>query len=450
VTIESNRKSWYSYPVLTIGIGKFLKLIVPKALPAWLAALLFAASCAAGLAGSVSYSVVWERTLVDGKYQLPRALIRTSDGGYALAGYGSVELVPGGVGVSTGFWTVKFDRDGKVKWQRAFAAEAPKRREEAYTLTETRDGDLLVVGITESDSLAGGPLGNTSDPRSPSISQIGFAVKYGGDGTLLWKKALGSAEGKPTNWFYAVASVGTGHVLAGKTNIDNSKKMVAWALRVIKLNDSGDVIWDRTVPDGDFSIRAESISRKIVPTHDGGFVVAVGPADNNYPNIRKMDIVSDAGKLMGDASLQRAVMLKFDAQGRVIKRAELPGATEHLAFGSNAGGYIVSGYDGLLWYGFFDTDLNLKWKKAITPAMKINAFYPAPDGGFYGVGATSQLAIAHISPSGELRQRTVFGVPDDTEGRDIAPGDTPDEFVVLWSRIPQTRAGLMKLRVPVQ
>jgi hypothetical protein len=163
-----------------------------------------------------------------------------------------------------------------------------------------------------------------------------------------------------------------------------------------------------------------------------------------------MDIVSDTGKSMGNTSLQRMVLLKFDGQGQLVKRAEIPAATEHLAFGANANGYIVSGYYKLLWYAFFDNDLNLKWKRAVTPAMKINAFYPAPDGGFYGVGETSQLAIAHISPSGELSQQTVSGAPSNTEGRDIAPSDRPDEFVVLWSRIVRTRAGLMKLRVPVQ
>jgi len=347
---------------------------------------------------------------------------------------------------------VRFDRDGKVKWQRAFAAEPPKREEEAETLIETRDGGLLVVGTTKSDSLAGKPLGDTNDPRSSSTSRIGFAIKYGGDGTLLWKKQLSTAEEKPSNWIYAVSSTDAGYIVAGTTKMPLApgSQSIVWVLRVLKLNDSGDIEWDRTISDREFSIRAESVSRKIVPTRDGGFVMAVGPADNNYPSIRKMDIVSDAGKFMGDASLQRAVIMKFDGQGRVVKRAELPAATEHLAFGANANGYVVSGYHKLLWYAFFDNDLNLKWKRAVTPAMKINAFYPAPDGGFYGVGATSQLAIAHISPSGGLRQQTIFGVPDDTEGRDVAPGDRPDEFVVLWSRIPQTRAGLMKLRVPVQ
>ena len=433
----------------------FLKLIKLKVLAVLLAAPLLTASCAVGPAGSVGYSIVWERTLVDGRQQLPRALIRTSDGGYALAGYGSVDLVPGGVGVSTGFWTIRLDRDGKMLWQRAFAAEAPKRREEAYTLTETRDGGLLVIGTTESDSLAGRPLGDSNDSRSATSSQVGFAIKYDSDGNLLWKKALDSAVGKPSDWFYAAASLEAGYILAGKTMMQYndpstlSGQNVAWILRVLKLTDSGDVIWDRTVPDGKFSIREESISRKIVSTPDGGFVIAVGPADRSYRNARRMDIVSDTGKVMGQAAVQRVVMLKLDREGRVTKRSELPAATEHLALGANANGYIVSGYANLLWYAFFDNDLNLKWRRTVVEANRINAFYTAPDGGFYGTGSTSQLAIVHISPTGEFRQQTIFGLPGDSEGRDIAPGDRPDELVVLWSRIVRTRAGLMKLRVPV-
>ncbi len=427
-----------------------------KVFAALLVVLFLTTSCAIGPTSSVDYSVVWERALVDGRQQLPRALIRTSDGGYAVAGYGSVDLVPGGVGVSTGFWTVRLDRDGRIQWQRAFAAEAPKRGEEAYTLAETREGGLLVVGTTQTDSLAGRPLGIISDPRSSTSSRIGFAIKYSSNGTLLWKKALGSAEAKPSNWFYAAAAIETGYILAGTTKMpyqdptSPSGQNIAWVLRVLKLNELGDVVWDRTIPDGTFSIREESISHKVMPTLDGGFVVAVGPADDNYRYIRKMDIVSDTGKVMGQAAVQRAVMLKLDREGRVTKRSELPAATEHLAVGASANGYIISGYANLLWYAFFDNDLNLKWRRTVVEANRINAFYPAPDGGFYGTGSTSQLAIVHISPTGEFRQQTIFGLPGDSEGRDIAPGDRPDELVVLWSRIVRTRAGLIKLRVPVQ
>jgi hypothetical protein len=423
---------------------------------ALIVALFLITACATGPTSSLTYSVIWDRSLVDGKYQIPEALIRTSDGGYALAGYGSIDLVPGGVGVSPGFWTVRFDRDGKILWQRAFGAEAPKRREEASTLTETRDGGLLVVGTTQSDSLAGRPLGDSNDPRSATSSRVGFAIKYGNDGSLLWKKALDSAAGRTSDWFYAAASLEGGYILAGKTMMHYkdpstlSGRSVAWVLRVLKLTDSGDVAWDRTIPEGKLSIREESVSRKILPTPDGGFVVAIGPSDRSYRDARKMNIVSDTGKVTGEAAFQRAVILKLDSQGRVVKRSEVAAATEHLALGGNSHGYILSGYDALLWYAFFDSDLNLKWKRAVTHAMRIDAFHPAPDGGFYGVGATSQLAIAHISPSGELRQETIFGAPDGSVGRDVAPGDRPEELVVLWSRIVRTRAGLMKLRVSVQ
>lgn len=435
------------------SLGEEMKLLT---LIPVIVALLLATSCASLPGSSISYSTVWEHELVDGKKQVPRALIRTSDGGYAVAGYGSVELVPGGIGEGTGFWTVRLDRDGKILWQRAFAAEAPKREEGAYTLTETRDGGLLVVGMTESDSLAGWPLGATNDPRSGTRGQLGFLVAYSKDGALLWKKTLASVEQEPSDWFYAVSSNENGYFLAGKTMMSYkdpstpSGQNVAWVLRILRLNDVGNVVWDHTIPEGEFSIRGERISREIVPTVDGGFVVAVELADNSHRSARKMDIVSDDGKVLGKTLLQRAVILKFDRDGQLIKRAEIPAAAEHLALGANANGYIVAGHEELLWYAFFDNDLNLKWKRAFVQPLWINAFWPAPDGGFYGAGMVSQLAIAHISPTGELSQQVIHGMPDSSEGRDIAPGDSPEELVVLWSRIVRTRAGIIKLRVPVQ
>jgi hypothetical protein len=417
--------------------------------------LLLTVSCTSLPNNSISYSAEWDRELVDGKAQLPRALIRTSDGGYAVAGYGPVELVPGGVGVGVGFWTVKLDQNGKVLWQRAFAADAPKREEGAYTLAETRDGGVLVVGMTQSDSLAGQSLGATADPSSGTRGRLGFLIAYGKDGALLWKKTLPSADRQPSDWFFAASTVADGYLLAGMsiTLFENSSfhsgKRAAYVLRILKLDLQGNVVWDRAVPDGEYSIMHLCVANKIVLTPDGGFLVAISSGDDDGDRA-KMDIVSDDGKVLGQSLLQRTVLVKFDHHGQLIKRAEFSAATEHIALGANADGYIVSGHEELLWYAFFDNDLNLKWKRAFVMPVWINSFWPAPDGGFYGAGMISQAAIAHISPTGELSQQIIHGMPDGSEGRDIAPGDRPDEFVVLWNRIVRTRAGLVKLRVPLQ
>lgn len=416
--------------------------------------LFLATSCTSLPGSSINYSAVWDRELVDGKAQLPRALIRTSDGGYAVAGYGPVELVPGGVGVGVGFWTVKLDQNGKILWQRAFAADAPKREEGAYILTETRDGGLLVVGMTESDSLAGRPLGDTADPNSGTWGQLGFLVAYSKDGALLWKKPLASTEAHPGDWFFAAATMADGYVLAGITKVFyedstlRSGKRPVSVLRILKLDLRGSVVWDRVAPDGEYSIMNLCVAKKIVLTPDGGFVVAISSGDNSRDR-RMMDIVTEDGKVLGQSLLQRTVVSKFDHNGQLIKRAEFPAATEHIALGANANGYIVSGHEELLWYAFFDNDLNMKWKRAFVMPLWMNTFWLAPDGGFYAAGMTSQLAIAHISPAGELSQQIIHGMPDSSEGQDIASGDRPDELVVLWSRIVRTRAGLVKLRVPV-
>jgi hypothetical protein len=418
-------------------------------------ALLLAASCASLPGSSISYSTMWDRSLVYNKKQLPQALIRTSDGGYAVAGYGLIELVPGGVGEGEGFWTVKLDRDGKILWQRAFAADAPKREEMAFTLTETPDGGLLVGGMTESDALAGRPLGDSEDPRSGTRGRLGFLIAYSKVGALLWKKTLANAEAHPSDWFFAAAPVTDGYLLAGMTKVYyedtfyRSGKRPANVLRILKLDLQGNVMWDRAVPDGEYSISDLCVAKKIALTPNGGFVVAISTIDNSRKR-PMMDIVTEDGKVLGQSLVQRTVVLKFDRDGQLVKRAEFPAATEHLALGANADGYIVAGHEELLWYAFFDHDLNLKWKRAFIRPLWINAFWPAPDGGFYGAGMVSQLAIAHISPTGELSQQIIHGMPDSSEGRDIAPGDRPDEMVVLWSRIVRTRAGIIKLRVPVQ
>ena len=79
-------------------------------------------------------------------YSVPaRALVRTSDGGYAMVGYTHVSLVKDGVGAGTGFWTIKVDAVGPKKWERAFAAPPPKRSEQAFALAEGGDGGKIVA-----------------------------------------------------------------------------------------------------------------------------------------------------------------------------------------------------------------------------------------------------------------------------------------------------------------
>ncbi|MDX9750137.1 MAG: hypothetical protein RBT71_03565 [Flavobacteriales bacterium] len=80
---------------------------------------------------------------------IPRALVHTSDGGYALAGYTASDNqhVTAPLG---GFdqWVVKTDAGGVMQWQRTLGGSDD---DEAFALEQTPDGGYIVAGLTNSD-----------------------------------------------------------------------------------------------------------------------------------------------------------------------------------------------------------------------------------------------------------------------------------------------------------
>ena len=98
-----------------------------------------------------------------------RALILTSDGGYALSGFSWSY----GAGLSD-FWLAKVDEEGRLAWERTFGGVA---RESAHSLVQTADGGYALAGWSESFS---------------SGDQF-WVVKTGPTGRQQWSRAYAQA-----------------------------------------------------------------------------------------------------------------------------------------------------------------------------------------------------------------------------------------------------------------
>ena len=99
--------------------------------------------------GSVGASLeMWSRTYGGTSVDSAEALVQTSDGGYALAGYTwhiDTEIHD--------FWLVKTNEYGDMEWNQTYGGEGI---EYAYALVETSDGGYALAGVqrssdTESD-----------------------------------------------------------------------------------------------------------------------------------------------------------------------------------------------------------------------------------------------------------------------------------------------------------
>jgi hypothetical protein len=92
----------------------------------------------------------WNRTYARTDGDKVHSLIVTSDGGYALAGESYTETF--GEGIEHDFWLVKTDGYGNVEWNQTYGGA---NREVAYALVETSDGGYALAGYTNSFGAGG-------------------------------------------------------------------------------------------------------------------------------------------------------------------------------------------------------------------------------------------------------------------------------------------------------
>jgi hypothetical protein len=139
-------------------------------------------------------NVEWNKTYGGAGADYARALVRTVDGGYALAGYTDSF----GAG-SYDFWLVKTDAFGGVQWNKTYGRAD---LDYAQAMVGTVDGGYALAGRTPA-SFGG-------------ISTRDFwLVKTDGLGNVEWNKTYG---GEFTDWAFAlVETVDGGYALAGAT-----------------------------------------------------------------------------------------------------------------------------------------------------------------------------------------------------------------------------------------
>jgi hypothetical protein len=87
-----------------------------------------------------SGNMEWSQTYGGAESDVSRDLIKTMDGGYALAGGTTLTDDSGD------FWLVKTDASGNMEWSQTY--ERPES-ELAYSLVEAHDGGYVLTGTTQ-------------------------------------------------------------------------------------------------------------------------------------------------------------------------------------------------------------------------------------------------------------------------------------------------------------
>jgi hypothetical protein len=244
--------------------------------------------------GSVgASSMMWSQTYGGAADDEATAVIQTSDGGYALAGYTN-SFGAGGYD----FWLVKTDAYGNMEWNQTYGGAVSER---ASSLVETSDGGYAIAGSTHFSSGPGAydcwlvktdAHGNTEWKQTYSgadneivsalveTSDGGYAystgvscqlVKTDAQGNIQWNRTYGG-EG-----FYSleslVATSDGGYALAG------SAGFITTSFWLVKTDEYGNMEWSN-----EYGEYGTSTARSLVETSDGGYALAgesnpFGPED---------------------------------------------------------------------------------------------------------------------------------------------------------------------------
>ena len=187
-------------------------------------------------------TIQWEKSYGFAGHDHSQSLLQTNDGGYFIGGYLDV-TASGGLGNETvttkhgvgEFWAQKLDASGNLEWRRYFGGSSNDR---IYKVLQAHDGNFLLIGSSESEDF---------DINNSNGSYDVWIVKIDTQGQMLWEKSFGGsgidngyAAVKTTDGNYLIAGTAIstdGNISASKGNSD------AW---VIKINDNGALLWEKS------------------------------------------------------------------------------------------------------------------------------------------------------------------------------------------------------------
>lgn len=167
------------------------------------------------------------------------AIIQTKDGGYTLGGY----TTGAGAGQDD-FWLIKTDSNGVILWNYTYGTSD---RDTLGNFVQTSDDGYALFGYSNSSSTG------TDDF---------MMVKTDASGVLEWTKIY--EDSNTDEAFSGLQTSDGSYVIAGITAMDNGNVYG----RVIKTDANGNLLWNKTYGDSN-----ANILYNLVEDNDGGYVL---------------------------------------------------------------------------------------------------------------------------------------------------------------------------------
>jgi hypothetical protein len=196
--------------------------------------LLVSALAVFGWAQAQSPLIDWQKNYGGTQNDIAQDVIRTADGGYAVAGYtqsNNVDVVGAISGEDA--WILKLNAAGVIEWKQIFGGSSDDR---AHAIIQTANGDLVFAGTSNStDGAIIGAKGGFD----------GWVVRLTSAGTLLWSSNVGGSD---DDALFDLFEAPTGAlIVAGesKSFIPGTTNRGGYDFYLVALRNTGSVIYQK-------------------------------------------------------------------------------------------------------------------------------------------------------------------------------------------------------------
>src|SRR5665648_412109 len=179
---------------------------------------------------ALSKEFVWEKNYGGIQADISAEIILSGEKNFIIVG----ETNSKGAG-NNDAWILKLDEEGNILWDKTYGGE---KNDGAFSIVEAEDHSYIICGYTWSK-------GKGKDD--------GWVFKIDQNGKVLWERTFG--DNSTDTLFSIIKSKDGDYVAVGRTNSKGPGNSDAW---VLKLDEEGNVLWDKTYGgeenDGAFSI----------------------------------------------------------------------------------------------------------------------------------------------------------------------------------------------------
>lgn len=314
--------------------------------------------------------LLFEETYGGSRKDVAWKIIRTSDGGYAMAGYTESYGNQG-----TSMYLLKVDDEGDREWAQTYSNSD---LDQAFSLAQTSDGGFILMGLTSSD-----PNGDI------------WVVRTNSRGTLQWSREYGDTQ---SDWAFAGICDSQGHiVISGSVSTSEENSDIFF----ISLEEDGDVIGAHV-----YEMAGRQAAYDIVECSSGYAILG-----------RSYNEDADNGDML---------LLRLNSSGTLRWRRTYGGRRDEWGRAlevTDDGGFILAGYtssygtEGDAWLVKVSRDGTKQWSRNIGGHDSDWAYdIVEVSGGYVFAGRTASRGrgaqdgwLAMVSERGSLQWQQTFG-----------------------------------------